>query len=329
MRKIVEYASDAAVIVGCCLGVGLLSGKEAQVFFGNITNVIIFTVTFFAANLLFREYCRKKKITSAIALADDCFGRFSSVFGVGLATCCFVCVTTMLAGVNECLNTLIPIGNLPLYGVACAVISAIVLGKGMNALKIANGVSIALAVIMLIILFCTDTPKADYIAVSPAKPVIYTLFSVTMSFGVSTELGAKSNKKKNTVSSAAASIVLAAIMIAVLHLCDFSCNLPAIENVKNPFILALAAVTLLLAAVTGIVANATPIVQQIENVIPDKPLCCALIFGLSLALSMFGFDFAVKVGYFIVGVVGGITIVMATVNLIRSNSRRTNGVLPR
>ncbi len=323
MRKAINYLSDAGVVIGCCLGVGMLSGKEAQVFFGNTSNVIIFAAAFCLVNILFREYCRKNNVCDTVALSKKCFGKLSAPFGAGLALCCFVCVTTMLAGVNECLEALMPVGSLPLYGVACATLAAIVMSRGMKALKIANAVSIALAVILIAVLFCINDNAGDACSVSPVNPMIYTLFSVTMSFGVLTRLGADSDRKKNIICSVIASAVLAAITAAVMKLSDFSLSLPAIENISNPYLLAYAAVTLTLAAVTGVVANAAPIVERIKDIIPDESLCCTLTFALSLALSALGFDFAVKAGYLIVGVIGGITVALSAISLIAEGIRRT------
>ena len=329
MRKIADYLSDAGVVAGCCLGVGMLSGKEAQVFFGNAVNVIIFAVTFCLINVLFREYCRKNAINDTVTLAKKCFNRFSAPFGIGLALCCFVCVTTMLAGVNECLQALMPVGALPLYGVACATLAAIILSRGMKALKIANAISIALAVILLVVLFCLNDCRGETRYVCPISPVIYTLFSVTMSFGVLTKLGAESDRKKNIICSVIASAVLSGVTFAVMSLSDFSLGLPAIENITNPYLLAFTGVTLTLAAVTGVVANAAPIVERLKDVIPDEALCCVLTFALALALSALGFDFAVKAGYLIVGVIGGITVVKAVINLIGERIGRTkNARLP-
>ena len=320
MRKIADYLSDAGVVVGCCLGVGMLSGKEAQVFFGNAVNVVIFAVVFCLINVAFREYCRKNALNNTVTLAKKCFGRFSAPFGIGLALCCFVCVTTMLAGVNECLQALMPVGALPLYGVACATLAAVILSRGMKALKTANAISIA---------FCLKDGGGETRYVSPINPIVYTLFSVTMSFGVLTKLGAESDRKKNIICSVIASAVLSAVTLAVMSLSDFSLGLPAIENITNPYLLAFTGVTLTLAAVTGVVANAAPIVERLNDVIPDKTLCCVLTFALALALSALGFDFAVKAGYLTVGVIGGITVVKAVISLIGERIGRTrNARLP-
>ena len=53
----------------------------------------------------------------------------------------------MLAGAEQCLGSVLPVSSaIPLYGLVTSVIAAAVLSKGMKALKIANVISITLAV---------------------------------------------------------------------------------------------------------------------------------------------------------------------------------------
>lgn len=326
MKKIYDYICDAAVVIGCCVGVGFLCGKEAQVFFGNAVNVAVFAVVFFAVNVIFREYCRKKRCSSLSQLSVNVFTKFAWIFDLALTTCCFVCIVTMLAGAEQCLGSVLPVSSvIPLYGLVTSVIAAAVLSKGMKALKIANVISITLAVALIVTLLCINTEKSGFlqIKVPPYKPAAYALFSVTMSFGVTTQLGAESDLKRNLITSATAAAVLSALTLLIIYLSDFSLNLPAIENIKNPYVLALSVVTITLSAVTGIVANAMPIVEQMRDFIPDHSLCCILTFGSALAFSLFGFDFAVNFGYVLVGVIGAIVIIAAVARQFCERRRKS------
>lgn len=307
---------DVAVTAGCCIGVGFVSGKEAQVFFGNNFNVAIFCVAFFLINYALREYCRKRQCYTISILSDSMFGKFSPVFDTIVCVCCFVCIVTVIAGVEQCLGELFYLSKAPLYAVTAAVISAIVLRRGTSALKIANLVSIALAIVLIIVLSYTNHAKyPDDLSVPVYKPVIYALFSMTMSLGVIPQLATDSTKTQNLVSTLISSVVVAVLMAIVLPVCNFNASLPAISNVSNPALLGFAVITLLLSSVTGIVANAYPIMQHIRSVLPDDTVCSALIFGLALIFSAFGFDFAVKVGYTAVGIVGIILFALATFSL--------------
>ena len=316
MKKFCAIMGDVAVAVGCCIGVGFLSGKEAQVFFGNIINVVIFAVFFFAVSLAVREYCRKNNCSTVDKLSGSLFGKASKFFNLGIALCSFVCIVTVLAGVEECLSKLFYLSKLPLYAFVAALIAALLVQKDMKALKYANFVSIVMAVILIVILLITNTYKqAEDLQIPLYQPVIYALFSVTMSLGVLTQLASKADRKQNVIASVLASVITALLMAVILPLCKLNLDLPTLGNITNPILLAYAIITLLLAAVTGIVANAYPIVQELKSIVPDNTVCNTLTFGLALAFSMFGFDFAVKFGYLLVSAFGAVVIVLAIYQL--------------
>ena len=318
MKKFVALIGDVAVTVGCCIGVGFLSGKEAQVFFGNVFNVVIFAVFFFAASLALREHCRVNNCSTVNKLSDSLFAKMSKLFNVGIALCSFVCIVTVLAGVEQCLSTLFYLSNIPLYAFVAALIASLLLQKDMKVLKYANFVSVVMAIILILILLFSNTAQnTENLQVPMYQPIVYALFSVTMSLGVTAKLAHESSKKRNVVSCIVASVVIALLMTAVLPLCPLNADLPTLEGITNPVLLAYAIVTVLFAAVTGIVANAYPIAQELKSVIPDNTVCSALIFGLALAFSMFGFDFAVRFGYLLVSAFGAVIIVLVIYKLTK------------
>ena len=49
---------DVSVTVGSCVGVGFLSGKEAQIFWGNGASIAVFAVIFAICTFAIREFCR-------------------------------------------------------------------------------------------------------------------------------------------------------------------------------------------------------------------------------------------------------------------------------
>ena len=317
MKKFIALMGDVAVAVGCCIGVGFLSGKEAQVFFGNVFNVVIFAVIFCVASLALREYCRLNRCATVDTLSASLFGKASKVFNMGIALCSFVCIVTVLAGVEQCLSELFYLSKLPLYAFAAAVIAALLLRKDMKALKVANVLSIVMAIVLIIILMCTNTTAGvENTQVPMYQPVIYALFSVTMSLGVTTQLATDSSKARNVIACIIASVLTAALMLAVLPLCQLNANLPTLANITHPILRFYAVITLLFAAVTGIVANAYPIEQELKSLVPDNTVCNALIFGAALAFSMFGFDFAVKFGYLLVSAFGAAIVLLAIIKLL-------------
>lgn len=303
-----------AVVVGCCIGVGFLSGKEAQVFFGNIFNVAIFAVIFLLANVALREYCRLNACSTVDKLSRSMFPRSFKIFNVGIALCSFVCIVTVLAGVEECLSQLFYLSNLPLYAFAAATVAALLTQRSLTTLKYANFVAIVMAIILIIVLLCANkTKQVDNLQVPIYQPVVYALFSVTMSLGVTTQLAGKAGSRHNVIASIVASVLVAVLMTAILPLCNLNVQLPTLNGITNPILLAYAIFTLLFSAITGIVSNAYPIVQELKHVVDDNTVCCALTFGLALAFSMFGFDFAVKIGYLLVSAFGAVIVALTII----------------
>ena len=319
MKTLTKIIGDTAITVGCCLGVGFISGKEAQVFFGNKLNVALFAIVFFVATYAVREYCRKQNCATVQQLSQSLFARSFGVFNVVIALCSFVCITTVLAGAEQCVAQLFYLSKLPLYAFAVALFATLLLKAGMKALKIANTVSIVLAIVLFVVLLCKKSGDKVEIQVPAYQPVVYSLFSVTMSLGVLSKMASESNKKENLVSSLLSALILSALMLFVLPLCNMQISMPTLGSIDNPYLLVLAVVTLLLSAVTGVVANAYPVVDQLRTLIEDDTLCYALVFTSALAFSMFGFDFAVKFGYLLVSVVGAVIIsVVARKLLLKS-----------
>lgn len=239
-----------------------------------------------------------------------------------VASCAFVCIVTVLAGVEQCISQLYYIGKLPLYAFAAAVISAILLKLGLKALKIANAVAVIMAVVLLVVLLCTSkTRNTENLQVPLYQPIVYALFSVTMSLGVVTQLATDCSKQENFIASLLASTVLAILLIVLLPLCNMTLNLPILGEISHPMLIFYTIVTLLLSAVTGVVANALPVLEQLNDVTGDETLNCALIFLAALAFSMFGFDFAVKFGYLLVSGVGVVIVIVAIVKSIKNKIR--------
>ncbi len=323
--KIKDIAADIAVTVGCFVGVGFLSGKETQTFVGNIVNAIIFAATFFAANYAVRNYCGLNRCGDAALLSRSLWGKRAAIFDAALCVSCFVCIVTVLAGVQQCLDRFVTPGRLPLYAIVAAAIGVFILTNGMSALTKANTVCIVAATVLVIAIYFTRNQSAEVAppqpTPSPLKSVIYALFSVTTSVGVLTQLSAKRSAQYNLTCSAGAAATLLLITLAILPLCKRAGDLPALDGIDNIYLKVYAMITLLLCGVTGTVANAYPLVKQLYPVIPDKTLCALCIYLAAVAFSMFGFDFAVKAGYTCVGVLGAVTVAAIVCKNLQSRLR--------
>lgn len=317
MKRFIDYISDVAVVVASSVGVGLISGKETQVFVGNTANAVIFFVVFCLINAIFREFCRKNACNTPSSVACVCFSKGHELFGIALCACSFVCLVTCLAGVEQCLGSICSVSRFPLYSLAVAALSCIIMLNGMRALKIVGFVSVALTVALFAAIGSVKTVAAGFSQPRPFMPIVYAFFNFTMSCAVACKLGSQSTRLQNFICSAVSALILSSLLVVTNLLGDFSSPLPMLSALTSPFMLCFASAVIALAAVCGIVGCAFPVVEQINAVMGDKVISAIAVFGFALAFSLFGFDFLVKFGYILVAFVG---VVMITTILLRSKN---------
>lgn len=322
--KIKEILLDAATVVGCCVGVGFLSGKEAQVFFGNAANVFVFAACFASLNILVRSACTSNGCYTLAEFSESLFGKLGKAFSALFCFCCFVCMVTMLAGVESCLGQILFQTKFPVYALISAIIATVILKKGLNALKWLNIVSLSLAALCVIILAAKNRKiSLPNTAISPLQPIKYAFFSVTMSLGVLTELS-RTNKKQNNIATGLATTGLCVLIVIVLLLGDFSESMPMLGKTDSAPLNLLICATMLLATVTGVVANTIPILECTDDIFDkDTTLAAAVTLTLAVALSMFGFDFALEYGYLFVAAVGVTIFVALCVQKIKTLSKKS------
>lgn len=322
MKKYSDAISDVAVTVGSAVGVGLLSGKETQVFVRAVPNAVIFAVAFCVILTVFREYCRTSSTDSIAKLSTNCFKRFATPFNLALTACAFVCVVTCLAGVEQCLSDILYLSKFPLYAVCVAFLSAIVMARGMSALKVVNTLSLVLAGGLLTAITICRVPARG--AVDNPRfymPIVYALFNFTMSIALLCRLGCHSSKRQNMARSAISAVLIAVLLIVTSAVADFSKPLPTLSGIGNPYLLAYAVITVSLCSICGIVACALPVCELLNGLIGDKTLSSVVTFGFACAFAMFGFDFLVKFGYAFVALVGAIIVITALKSLLFTAKR--------
>lgn len=320
MNKFTDFICDVAVVAGTAVGVGLISGKETQVFVGSALNVVIFFVVFCVIFYVFREFCRKNSCSSLTDVTQACFKRCFHAFSFVLTLCSFVCVVTCLAGVEQCLSDIMYVSKFPLYALLVATIATIVMLKGMSALKACNVASIIMSVGLIAALF-TQRNDASGLTVAPKAymPVAYALFTLTMSISVVCRLGSKASRNQNFVRSVASAIIICAALAATAYLGDFSRPLPTLSSIESPLLRVYSVITVALASISTIVGCAYPIAEQLDSVIRDRTVSAICVFALALTLSMFGFDFVVTYGYVFVAAVGVVLIVKMLISLSAAN----------
>lgn len=303
--KIKDIFADAVTVAGCCVGAGFLSGKEAQLYYGNAACVCVFAAVFCGLTLCVRGFCLKCGCFDVQTLCKTCYPKFGGALATLACGCCFVCIVAMIAGSNSVLSSLLFEGFEPFFGIIVGAIAVVVVKIGLKALKALNAVSLVLAAVYVTWLACvvgtTDfAPQATPLY----RPVVYALFSATMSLGVLTKL-ARTDKKSNVTATVAASVLLLTLALVVLRLCDFRLELPLLARTDNVALNVLGGVSVVCATVTGVCANAIPLLESVRDVFDgDDALCLLTIFCVAVALSLLGVDVVMKWGYLLVAAVG-------------------------
>lgn len=310
--------ADSCTVAAAIVGIGFLSGKEAQVFCGDYPNAAVFALCFFSAVWILRKFCFEFHCRDTAEFAQNCFDKYASFFLVVLCLCNFVCAVSALAGLQNCFEQAVSQTKFPVYAFVAAVISAHVLKAKQKAFKILNVISIILALgYLTAAAICAEGNIDAKVNTNLFQTAVYAIFSAFVTLGILVPLS--DNDRRNFSATLVAASLLCALICLIISEADFSLSIPI--KPQNSCLGILGAVTFLLATVTGVVANVLPIVQYVDTVIQDETLSTLCVLCLAVTLSMFGFDFVLKYGYVSVAAAGAVTISAAGAKLI--NRHRT------
>lgn len=320
-----DVVTDSCTVVGASVGVGLLSGKEVQLFVGSYANTAVFAVIFFAGIVILRNFCRQNECRNVTRFSRACFGKASAVFLVVFCVCNFVCAVTSLAGLQSCLEELTGEKQMifPVYAFSAAVATAFTLKAGMKLFKILNVVSVvaALAYLCCSAIFCEATPmqaKAD------SSVATYSMFSVLVSLSVVAPLSCEKGKQ-NLIATAIATLLMVVLLSFVVYVADFSLETPIFGKTKSLPMKIFGGFAISVATIASAVGNTLPVVQNVNAVVGDSGLAICLTLCLAVALSMFGFDFAMRYGYVVVAFVGFCAVAACPTKMLRQYIRRKKG----
>ncbi len=297
--KVKEIFSDCMAIVGCVVGIGFVTGKEAQIFVGNNRNIWIFVAIFGISTIVLRQFCAKRQLNSTQQFVTFAFGKAGAFLHLALLGCFFVCLVTTLATVESSFEQLFGRMPFPLWSAIVAVACCIILKGGIKSFKTIS----ILAFVSAFVTFLCISPNntATEVSVNPLLTIVYGLFSLTMVLPVCCN-GEKS-LWENVLSVVIATAILGAMLWWIGKIADFRLTLPIGGNLQG-FGKVCLCVTICLCGISGGVANALPVYQGVQDVVDDKKLLRFWVFGLSWAFSCLGLDFLLKYGYLFVALVG-------------------------
>ena len=297
--------ADAATVAGCCVGAGFLSGKEAALYYGNNLSVFVFVAVFCVLTFVVRRFALKNRSQDVSALCKACYPKMGTALATMTSFCCFVCVVAILAGAERCLSALLLPNFDAFYGLIVGLFGVLVVKSGLHALKVLNVISLAVAGVYVVWL-AVEVKGGNFAPIDTPlyAPLVYATFSVTMALGVVSKL-AQTDTKSNIVATVASGVLLVALALSVLHLCDFNLELPLLKRTQNTALNAVGGVAIILCTITGVSCNAMPVVDCIKDVFDgDVTLCLLCVFAVATAFSLLGVDIVMKYGYLIIAGVG-------------------------
>lgn len=276
------------------IGVGMLSGKENQLFVGGTANVMLFAVVFACANFLFGEWARQTNCRDGESLCTATFGKGAPLALFLLLAADTLTVTAILSGTENALQTLTVNFPLPMFGVVICLVAA-TLSKGHGrAVSIAAKVSLALAAILL----ATTIGANGYTAAPqpPIKTIVYAMFCATMLLGLQCK-NHGDTAGENALTAALTTLLLTSILLPIaLH--------GGITSGSKAYIAVPTAACFVLSASTGVYATSKNSIEFTSTLVGDKSLAVYVYFAFCLALSMVGADIAINFGYTCAAVVG-------------------------
>lgn len=284
---------NALLYASATVGVGMLSGKENQLFVDGTANVMLFAVVFACANFLFGEWARQTNCRDGESLCTATFGKGAPLALFLLLAADTLTATAILSGTESALQKLTTNFPLPMFGVViCLVAAALSKGRG-RAASIAAKVSLALAAILL-----AATIGGDY-AVTPQPPIktmVYAMFCATMLLGLQCK-NHGDTAGENALTAALTTLLLTSIVLTI-----------ALRGGITPsgkaYIAVPAAACFVLSASTGVYATSKNSIEFTSSLLGDKNLAVYVYFAFCLALSMVGADIAINFGYTCAAVVG-------------------------
>lgn len=202
---------NALLYASATVGVGMLSGKENQLFVGGTANVMLFAVVFACANFLFGEWARQTNCRDGESLCTATFGKGAPLALFLLLAADTLTATAILSGTESALQKLTTNFPLPMFGVViCLVAAALSKGRGRTA-SIAARVGLALAAILL-----ATTIGGDYTAAPqpPIKTMVYAMFCATMLLGLQCK-NHGDTAGENALTAALTTLLLTSIVLPI------------------------------------------------------------------------------------------------------------------
>ncbi|MDD4832995.1 MAG: hypothetical protein PHI78_04900 [Clostridia bacterium] len=325
MKSFFRVLSAVFVMTGSVIGAGFATGREIFVFFygGNsiVVGVLCFFL-FFTAFTVVSLFANRFQISATDEMFKRLYGKVSLVAETSLSLCLFFVLSTMLAAANLCLSDLTGIDEkFGVFAVVTAVLSALILKKGIKGVKALNALAVPL-IIFFVAAVCAGGGGAQ----GNAKffPSLgYVCFNVVMMSGILTNLAKSMTKKENIIASFISALLLGTLItLELLRLNDPVYSfvpMPLISLAKNYgyWFYLVATAVLYLSILTTILSTGFPLVVRMEKIFNDKKSDVWVLMFLATVFSFAGFDAIIAYAYPIMSVLGAVNLIFIVGYLIK------------
>lgn len=282
MKKVL---STAAVTLGCVIGAGLVSGREAAVFFGGVNpaSLAVFCMLFFCAvYFVLRQSDDAGDITQ---LGKNLFGRFWAAPNAALAFNYFVCLTVMIAGCGQLCGKAV--------GLAIAAGSAAAVYLGAEGVKKLSVTLVPLAVICLaaVVLPLSDVKTAD---VKILAPSCYAAYNAVLASGTLVAVGKGLGKRQAAVSAALASVAFTLLVGFAAAIAGSSGGMPLAEAAAKKGLYSVYTLVLMAGMATATTCAAFPLVDAAAKRANGRFVAVFAVFAAAYAASLAGFEWLTR-----------------------------------
>lgn len=314
------------LIIGTVIGAGFASGREIVAFFGPSPSPLVAlacAVLVFVMCCVFLLVGRKAHADDIGEVNRKLFGRFDVVLNICLLFNSVVSLSAMLAGFDSLFGSIYPLK--PLYSVLFAVISTLVVMKGLNGLFKCNGVlvPVLIAVIALVTVLSVSSPSCGAFDFKTAyRSVTYIGMNMMLAAAVLTTVHGL-GKKQIFVSAGVTSVIVGVLVLLIILALGSSSagdtDMPIVTMSRGvgSFMYGLSVACVAAGIFTTMLTAHIALTEWLKTFFGNRLFSATVSVMFCLALSFIGFKTVVDTLYPVLGVAGAVYFIINVIYLLR------------
>ena len=301
------------LVVGTVIGAGFASGREIVAFFGVTPSP---WVALLCAAITF-VMCAVFLLVGEKANADDLGevnarigGRADALLNIVMLFNSAISLAAMFAGFDSLFSEFYPLK--PLYSIVFAIISVLIVTKGLDGLIKCNVVlvpALALVIVFVTLSSITEPMTSPLTAVNALRSLTYIGMNMMLAASVLTTIHGLSKKQIFIASGVTAAIVGALVLLIILALgssCAGEADMPivAMSSRLGKIVYGFAVFAVAAGILTTLLTAHVALTEWLDGIVGHKLLSAFCTAAVCLALGFMGFKTVVDVLYPVLGVLG-------------------------